>query len=68
MKGMPQKSVRLRASSPPTMVGSDKEVSESYVHIMFYFFTLAALLFERLFGGPTVGVYDSLLTTKKEVS
>ena len=50
------------------MVGSDKEVSESYVHIMFYFFTLAALLFERLFGGPTVGVYDSLLTTKKEVS
>ena len=43
-----------------------KKVSKSYLHMVF-FFTLAALLFERWFGGPPVGVYNSFLLTIKYV-
>ena len=49
MKGMPQKSVHLRTSSPPDHgVGSVKEVSKPYLHMGFFFFTLAALLFQMV--------------------
>ena len=34
---------------------------------MVFFFTLAALLFERWFGGPPEGVYSSFLLTTKNV-
>ena len=38
MKGMPQKSVHLRTSSPPDHgVGSVKEVSKPYLHMGFFF-------------------------------
>ena len=60
------KSVHLRTSSPPTM-GSVKEVIKSYLHMVFFFFTLAVLLFERGFGEPPVGVHISFLLTTKYV-
>ena len=47
-------------------MGSVKEVSKSYLYMVF-FFNLAALLFERWFGGPPAGVYNSFLLTTKYV-
>ena len=65
MKGMSQKSVLLQASLSPTMMWA---VIRKLVNLFKYgvfFFTLAALLFERWFGGPVVGAYSSLPKEKE---
>ena len=66
MKAMLQKSVHLQTSSPPTMVWAVLKLV-NLIYIYFFFFTLAALLFERWFGEPPVGVYNSFLLTTKYV-
>ena len=66
MKAMLQKSVHLQTSSPPTMVWAVLKLV-NLIYICFFFFTLAALLFERWFGEPPVGVYNSFLLTTKYV-
>ena len=37
------------------------------IYIWFFFFVLAALLYERRFSGPPVGVHNSFILTTKYV-
>ena len=48
-------------------VGSVIKKLVNLIYMWFFFFTLATLLFERWFGGPPVGVYNSFLLTIKYV-
>ena len=66
-KGMLQKSVHLRTSSPPILVWAVLRKLVNLIYIWFFLFTFAALLFVRWFGGLPVGVYNSFLLTNKYV-
>ena len=68
MKGMPQKTVHLRTSSPPDHgVGNVKEVSKPYLHTVYFFSSLWPLSSFKWFGGLPVGVYNSFPLTTKHV-